>query len=174
MDLPPGYNDVDMWPKITFESWVYSPHVNELGELDLKSTYPQWDPHRHYLVTVLTYLKKIFYMKSFGDDAVANVEARELSRSDPKEYRRMVSKCVKESLRGLYMNEPGSSLIFKEENECHEALRHLMKERFPDSNAISRTLILECVEEAQRIGSEARKDRVDEEGNASSSGDVKG
>lgn len=151
MELPQGYNDVDTWPQITFQGWVYSPHVNENGELDLKSAYPQWDPHRHYLVTVLTYLKKIFYMKSFGDDAVANVDARELSRSDPKEYRRMVSKCVKESQRGLYMNEPGSSLVFREENECHVALRMLMGEKFKDPNeVVSRSLVLECVEEAQR------------------------
>lgn len=60
LHLPPKYNDVDTWPRIIFSSSVYSPHVDaKTGELDIRSTYPSWDPHRHYLVTVLTYLKKV-------------------------------------------------------------------------------------------------------------------
>ena len=125
--------------------------------MDLSSAYPVWDSHRHYLVTVLTYLKKIFYMKSFGDDAVANVEARDLSRSNPAEYRKMLEKCVRQSQRGVFMNEPGSSLVFKEENECHDALRILMKDRLNDPNMVSRSVVLECVVEAQRIGGEKLK-----------------
>jgi hypothetical protein len=154
MELPDGYNDTNTWPLITFSEWVYNPHVSESGELDLRSAYPVWDSHRHYLVTVLTYLKKIFYMKSFGDDAVANVEARDLLRSNPKEYRKMVEKCVRQSQRGIYINEPGRSLVFKEENECHDALRMLMKEKLKDPDIVSRSVVLECVEEAQRIGGE--------------------
>ena len=42
----------------------YSPLVDEnTGELDVKGAYPDWDPARHYVVTVLTFLKKIFYVK---------------------------------------------------------------------------------------------------------------
>lgn len=36
----------------------------QTGELDLKGAYPEWDPDRHFVVTVLTFVKKIFYMKA--------------------------------------------------------------------------------------------------------------
>ena len=56
--LPEKYNDVNMWPQITFTSFVYNPYVNpKTGELDIRSAYPEWNPSKHYLVTVLTYLK---------------------------------------------------------------------------------------------------------------------
>lgn len=46
--LPEKYNDVDQWPQITFDSYVFHPHVNaSTGELDVKSAYPRWDPHRY-------------------------------------------------------------------------------------------------------------------------------
>lgn len=160
MQLPDGYNDINTFPIITFQTPVYNPHVNPAtGELDLASAYHTWDPHRHYLVTVLTYLKKIFYIKSFGDGAVANLEARDLARSHPSEYRKMVQKCVNESQRGLFMNmnEPGSSLVFKEEEECHIALRTLMKEKLKDPMMVSRTIVLDCVQEAQEVQLLARK-----------------
>ena len=163
MELPDGYNDIDTWPRITFEGLVYNPHVNESGELNLPNAYPTWDPHRHYLVTVLTYLKKIFYMKTFGDDAVANIEARDLLRRNPAEYRKMVEKCVRESQRGVFMYEPGSSLMFKEENECHIALKALMTDKFTDPALVSRGGVLECVVEAQRVGAEKIKAKAEEE-----------
>lgn len=160
MELPEGYNDINTWPMITFTEWVYSPHVSENGELDLSAVYPSWDPHRHYLVTVLTFLKKIFYMKSYGDEATANVEARDLSRSNPKEYRKMVEKCVRESQRGVYINEPGTSLMFKEENECHIALKMLMNDRLKDPTTVSRGVVLECVEGAQKIGAQKLEEKA--------------
>jgi len=154
MELPQGYNDINTFPKITFDTKVYNPHVSEQGILDLTAAYTKWDPHRHYLVTVLTFLKKIFYIKNYGDGASANLEARELSRSHPAEFKRNVVKCVKESQRGLFINEPGSSMVFKEENECHVALRMLMKDKFKDPAMVGRTMVIDCVEEAQKIGQE--------------------
>ena len=35
------------------------------GELNIKIRYPNWDPQKHYLISLLTHLKKIFYVKSF-------------------------------------------------------------------------------------------------------------
>ena len=61
--LPEKYNDVNMWPQITFTSFVYNPYVNpKTGELDIRSAYPEWNPSKHYLVTVLTYLKVSFWV----------------------------------------------------------------------------------------------------------------
>lgn len=159
IDLPPAYNDINAWPKIVFTTHVYNPHVDpETGALDVKSAYPEWDPHRHYLVTVLTYLKKIFYMKSFGDDAIANKHARDISRSDPDAYKKNVEKCVRESLRCVHVNEPGCTVKFVEDNVCHEGLRTLMRERFKDPSLISRMMILDLVKEAQAMGSEGGKE----------------
>ncbi len=168
MELPEEYNDVNTWPKITFTQWVYNPHVSVNGELDVRKVYPNWDPHRHYLVTVLTYLKKVFYMKTFGDNAVANKEALDLSRSNPAEYRKMVEKCVRESQRGVFMNEPNSSLVFKQENEMHVALRELMASRLKDPQVVSRKVILECVEDAQKIGEERIANKTVDEGTEAS------
>jgi len=164
LELPKEYNDINVWPKIVFTTTVYNPHVNpETGELDIESAYPNWDPHRHYLVTVLTYLKKIFYMKTFGDDATANMEARDLSRIDPAAYRQNVDKCVRESLRCVHFNEPGCTLKFVEDNVCHEALRELMREQFKDPALISRMLILDVVNEAQEIGKKEQEKKAKSE-----------
>ena len=161
MELPEEYNSVDTFPRITFTSNVYNPHVSPQGELDVKSAYPTWDPHRHYLVSVLTYLKKIFYIKSFGDEATYNLEARELSRTHPLEYRKHVEKCVLESQRSVLWNtEPESLLKFKEENECHLALKELMRDSLfaeikdEKKEVLHRDDILNCVVDAQQIGME--------------------
>ena len=121
---------------------------------------PHWDPHKHYLVTVLTYLKKMFYLKTIGDDAVANVEARELSRSDPKAYREKIQQCVRESQRCVYMNEPNCTLHFSEETACHVVMRDMMNEKFTDPHSISRAQILECVQAAKEV----EEAKVEEEG----------
>ena len=168
IELPPEYNEVNAWPRIVFSTAVYNPHVcPETGELDVKVAYPKWDPHRHYLVTVLTYLKKIFYMKNYGDNATANIEARDLSQNDPIAYRRNVDKCVRESLRCIYMNEPGCTVKFVEEGVPQETLRSLMKEKFKDPAAISRTLILDLVKEAHE---KAEKEEEDDDGEVTQEG----
>lgn len=148
--LPPRYNDFNAWPSIRFTSRVYNPHVDpDTGELDVKAAYPTWDPHRHYLVTVLTYLKKIFYMKSFGDEARANPDARDLVNSNHKEYRKRVEACVKESQREVFVNEEGCTATFSEDRLCHQVLRNLMKEGLKDPATMTRTQILEMVGEAK-------------------------
>ena len=149
--LPPKYNDVDAWPVITFSSKVYNPHVDpSTGVLDLKSAYPTWDPHRHYLVTVLTYLKKIFYMKAFPEgDTVANVEARDLSVQNLSEYRKRVDDCVTASQKAVFVNTvEGCTAKFSEEEMSHEILRELMHQNLTDPSTMTRTQVLEMVQEA--------------------------
>mmetsp|Transcript_20799 Transcript_20799/g.29194 ORF Transcript_20799/g.29194 Transcript_20799/m.29194 type:complete len:85 (+) Transcript_20799:1-255(+) len=65
--------------------------------LDVKSSYPRWDPQRHYLVTILPFLKNIFYMKNFGDDNVENPEALKLSKNKKEEYEKKINSCVKQN-----------------------------------------------------------------------------
>ena len=79
VELPADYNDVGTWPVVRFTSSVFNPMVSPVtGELDLKSVFPEWVPGKHYMVTALTYLKKVFYMKDFSFPRPANPEAQAL------------------------------------------------------------------------------------------------
>jgi len=124
----------------------------ETGELDVRAAYPQWDPHKHYLVTVLTYLKKIFYVKNFGDDALANREARDLARSNPSAYKKKVQSCVNESQRSVFVNDPGCTTRFAEDDICHRVLREMMGKHAKDPSGFSRSMILDMVNEAREKG----------------------
>eukprot|EP01082_Thalassiosira_pseudonana_P001609 g1515.t1.1.5e174189 g1515 g1515.t1 contig10:2254503-2255299(+) len=143
LECPPRYNDVDCHPKVVFSSYVYNPHVHpETGELDLKSAYPQWDPAKHFLVTVLTYVKRIFYIKEYVEEGEAekkypNQEALRLFKGDGEGYRRRVQECVRESQRSVFLNDPGCTVRFSEEEKVHVIFRDLMKQRFGgnDDNA---------------------------------------
>ncbi len=151
LDLPAKYNDTNMWPKITFQSKVYNPYVNEsTGELDVQTAYPTWDPSRHYLVTVLTFLKKIFYSKNFAD-AKANPAARELAEKDPAAYKKKVEACVHESQKKVYVNEKGSTAKFTEEEVAHRVLRDLLKHHIRNENQVTKQTILAQVEKSRKV-----------------------
>ncbi len=140
-----------MWPQITFTSYVYSPYVDEKsGELDIKTAYPTWDPSRHYLVTVLTYLKKIFYAKTFTD-AKANVEAKNLAESDPEAYRKKVDHCVRESQKNMYLNEDDSTAKFTEEQVSHRVLRDLLKHHIRNESQVTKQAVLAQIDKARKV-----------------------
>lgn len=80
MTLPPAYNDVNTHPEIIFTPAVFNPLIDPVtGQLNISAdeSLQTWNPERHYIVTALTYLKKVFYMKEF-DGSVSNTEARQL------------------------------------------------------------------------------------------------
>eukprot|EP00586_Coscinodiscus_wailesii_P010451 CAMPEP_0172504754 /NCGR_PEP_ID=MMETSP1066-20121228/181001_1 /TAXON_ID=671091 /ORGANISM="Coscinodiscus wailesii, Strain CCMP2513" /LENGTH=259 /DNA_ID=CAMNT_0013281053 /DNA_START=128 /DNA_END=907 /DNA_ORIENTATION=- len=165
--LPERYNDTNAHPRITFSSYVYNPYVNaETGELDVRAAYPTWDPHKHYLVTVLTYLKKIFYMKHFGEDATANAEARQLARGNSQEYRKKVDNCVKESQRLVFVNDPGCTAKFTEDRVEHQILRGLIRLKIEESmTTMNRGMIMDIVKEARLGGEEATDGKEGKKGN---------
>lgn len=145
------YNDLNQHPQIIFLTKVFNPHVNPTtGELDIKTTYPRWDPSRHYLVTVLTFLKKIFYAKSF-EDAKANPEARALSMKEPAVYRQKVDECVRESQKDVYHNAEESNLRFTDEQLSHQVLRDLLKANIRDVNQISKQAVLAMIDKASKV-----------------------
>lgn len=151
LSLPPKYNDTNMWPNITFSSRVYNPYVNEkTGQLDVQSAYPTWDPSRHYLVTVLTYLKKIFYSKNFAD-AKANPSAKSLAERDPQAYKKKVEGCVHESQKSVYVNEKGSTAKFTEEEVAHRVLRDLLKHHIRSENQVTKQTVLAQIEKARKV-----------------------
>jgi ubiquitin-protein ligase len=150
LTLPPEYNSMDSHPKITFFSYVYNPHVNPATmELDVQAAYPTWDCTKHYMVTVLTFLKKIFYSKTFKD-ARAHPQARDLCESDPDEYRRQIEACVRDSQRDVFLNQDDSTARFTDEEISHKVLRDLLKANVKDPQAVDKKTILSIVEKASR------------------------
>jgi ubiquitin-protein ligase len=151
LTLPRKYNDVNMWPQITFSSYIYNPYVTEsTGELDIRSAYPNWDPSRHYLVTVLTYLKKIFYSKNFAD-AKANMGAKNQAQSDPDGYRQKVDACVRESQKEVFANDPECTAKFTEEQVSHRVLRDLLKHHIRHENQVTKQAVLAQIDKARKV-----------------------
>lgn len=149
--LPPRYNDVNMWPQIIFSSYVFNPYVDaKTGELDIKSTYTSWDPSRHYLVTVLTFLKKIFYAKTIKD-ATANPEAKKMMETDPEAYQKKVDGCVRESQKEVFVNDEGCTSRFAEEQLAHRVLIDLLKQNVQDPAQVSKAAILSMIDHASKV-----------------------
>lgn len=82
MNLPLSYNDMNTHPEIIFTPPIFNPLIDpDTGLLDLRidEYLQQWQPERHFIVTALTFLKRIFYMKSYDNfSSVPNEEARTL------------------------------------------------------------------------------------------------
>jgi ubiquitin-protein ligase len=149
--LPPRYNDVNTWPEIIFSSFVYNPYVHpETGQLDIKSTFPSWDPSRHFLVSLLTFLKKIFYTKR-TNDATANPEAKKIMASDPEGYQKKVDSCVRESQKEIYDNLPGCTATVTEEVLGHRVLIDLLKNNVQDPAQVSKAAILSMIDHASKV-----------------------
>ncbi len=109
----------------------------------MDSALKEWLPDKHFMVTALTFLKKIFYMKSFDEfPVVANEEARrrfELLchfatfsdifllvrfKEDKDSFLQAVTEEVKASLRRVHEPQsPLCSLVFTEPKPVHEVLR---------------------------------------------------
>ena len=67
LTVPEEYNAVGTVPAIRFVTPVVNPMVDAVtGDLDLEGVFrSSWDPTKHFLVTALVFLKKIFYLKTF-------------------------------------------------------------------------------------------------------------
>ena len=151
LKLPLQYNDINMHPEIIFSSYVFNPYVDYLtGKLDIKTAYPRWDPARHYLVTVLTFLKKIFYAKNF-DDAQSNVPARDLAKTDLKAFRQKVDECVALSQKQVFQNEESTMAKFTEEELSHRVLRDLLRQNVTEPSSVSKQAILSMIDKASKV-----------------------
>mmetsp|Transcript_20484 Transcript_20484/g.40985 ORF Transcript_20484/g.40985 Transcript_20484/m.40985 type:complete len:245 (-) Transcript_20484:45-779(-) len=132
--LPPGYNAAGTFPSVTFSRPLpFNPMVDpQSGVLDVEGGFGLWNEgemkDKSFLVTLLTYIKKIFYVRSFstvpgsgtpggGAEAATstllgsnsidrpswhNGEAASLFEQDRKEYDRRVVACVALSQQGMY------------------------------------------------------------------------
>eukprot|EP01036_Dinobryon_divergens_P030313 gene30313-39539_t len=125
MELPDTYNGHNAHPVITFTPPVFNPMVHpETGRLDLslEDAHREWLPDKHFIVTALTYLKLIFYMKSFDKYAsVPNEEARKLFDDDKDAYFARIRECVSLSVefRLAVPQDENCPLIFSEPQPEH-------------------------------------------------------
>ena len=127
VELPEEYNEVDAWPRVFLEKngdfHCYSPLVDaDTGEVDLKKAYPRWDPTKHFVVTALTFLKKIFYLKESDLPKDANQAARDF-KEDPPTFLRSVRECVERSQRHARDDDETRALRFQE----HPLLKKLSR-----------------------------------------------
>ncbi|KAH8085116.1 hypothetical protein JL720_7841 [Aureococcus anophagefferens] len=66
VELPPEYNDASRVAQLLHEPHLQPLVDAESGELDVKFAYPEWDPAKHYVVTVLTFLKRSSTSRAAG------------------------------------------------------------------------------------------------------------
>ncbi|CAM9848765.1 unnamed protein product [Chrysoparadoxa australica] len=143
VELPAEYNDKGTWPRVVFTTPIFNPLVDPVTkEFHIKYFYPQWDPHDNakccYMVGVLTYLKKIFYLDNeFYTKCPANMalnsEALKLYKTDKAQFIARVTACVQASQDTVYENEPGSSLPFTEPKPVHDSLRQTVLAPYTDT-----------------------------------------
>ncbi|KAH8690030.1 ubiquitin-conjugating enzyme/RWD-like protein [Talaromyces proteolyticus] len=106
LSFPPEYPH--MPPKMKFETPIFHPNIYENGDVCISILHPpeedkygyesaaeRWSP----VQTPETILLSVISMLSSpNDESPANVEAARLWRDDPKEFKKRVRKCVRESL----------------------------------------------------------------------------
>ena len=104
--LPSEYNSLGVSPQVTFNPPVFNPLVNPTTgsmQLTLSDTLLDvWIPEKHFLATVVTAIKKMFYMKSyetFPSGCLADESARALFESNKPVFLEKVEDCVRRSLQ---------------------------------------------------------------------------
>ena len=129
MRLQKSYNSLNTHPEIVFTPPVLNPLIDPVtGALDLTcdASMQEWRPESHYIVHALTFLKKIFYLKSFDEFAsIANKQALKLLDADREKYLQRIEECVEYSIAHVY-DVPSSTkcpLVFTEDKQAHDSLR---------------------------------------------------
>ncbi|KAL2352688.1 ubiquitin-conjugating enzyme/RWD-like protein [Cryomyces antarcticus] len=108
LTFPPEYPLLP--PKMKFETPIWHPNIYKTGEVCISILHPpeedkygyesaaeRWSPVQSP-ETIL--LSVISMLSSPNDESPANVEAARQWRDDPKEFKKRVRKCVRDSLEG--------------------------------------------------------------------------
>lgn len=133
--LPKEYNSVNTHPEIVFTPPVFNPLIHpSTGVLDVScdSSMRDWRPETHFLVQALSFLKKIFYVKSFESFSGApNTEAIRLLESDKDIYLQKIEECVEWSQKHILDSQRNAAcpLIFTEYKPAHASLRDSIIEK---------------------------------------------
>ena len=128
MILPELYNSMNSHPEIFFTLPVYNPLIHpETGKLDLiqDENLKVWNPEKHFILTALTFLKKIFYLKQYDSfKFVSNEDARNLFNSNKNQYIENVQSFVRQSIDSVHDDQHKlCTLIFTEPKPAHELVR---------------------------------------------------
>lgn len=95
--------------------------------LDLRAeeSLKEWIPEKHFCVTALIFLKKIFYMKTFDHFAsVGNEEARQLFVNDKDAFLEKIRDAVQKSLLRVYDKQSADcSICFSKPLPAHDIIR---------------------------------------------------
>ena len=136
--LPELYNSVGTMPVVQFTPPIFNSLVDiDSGMLQMtlnERLLTNWQPEKHFLATVVTILKKSFYMKNFDAFPVgmlANENARNLFNVDKSAFCESVKSCVDNSLTeaNLYSEDTtrsSSAFEFTRAEPCHEPLRQVI------------------------------------------------
>mmetsp|Transcript_5235 Transcript_5235/g.6813 ORF Transcript_5235/g.6813 Transcript_5235/m.6813 type:complete len:359 (+) Transcript_5235:488-1564(+) len=114
---------------------------DQFYELDLKAQYPAWNSTSHFMVTALTFMKKIFYLKdedlinqnkttkkNDDDDDCANPEAKQMFLENKEEFAHRASMISTMSQDKVYDHQEISPIQFTTPKVEHEKLRESILE----------------------------------------------
>ena len=98
------------------------------GLLNLNVQFDPWKPTEHFIHTILTYIKKIFYYKEywFVKENALNQIACELCDSDPESFMKNLDACLENQNTKLYDNENEVEIPIKEfDNEASDIMQKI-------------------------------------------------
>ena len=124
VEMPESYPEDGARPTVRFLNHVFHPMVDpETGVLDLETKFPEWKTGEHYIVLVLNWVKKIFYLKDFSCPNPLNEEALRLIKADRNGFLRKLDDCVNLSIRERYDRADDSPIIFTPYKKQHDVIR---------------------------------------------------
>lgn len=120
------------------------------GLLDIKAAYPTWDPQAHFMVTALTFVKKVFYLRD--EDLAeyrnpANPASAHAFVHDKSAYLSSAAADAERSQEEVHGNPLGSPIAFQPPNPKHEVIRKLVVES-EDHTVRSSGFVLEILKQA--------------------------
>ena len=136
LKLDRSYNSYNTHPIITFDPPVFNPLIHpETGVLDLKCdvSMQEWRPENHFIVHALTFLKKVFYVKSFDAfTSIANGYALSLLDSDKETYVQKIVQCIEYSQAHMYdiSSIKTCNLVFTPVSQIAENNTHFIPSSF--------------------------------------------
>lgn len=145
--LPKSYNAPNTHPDVVFTPPIFNPLIDPLtGRLDLKvdESMQSWQPEKHFIVTALTFIKKIFYCKTFDtystpsnesakrmydffhNQSMSNFMCFHNARFDEDKgaFLQRVEIEVRESLKRVHAQQQSAcTLLFTEPKPAHDLIR---------------------------------------------------
>ena len=114
-------------PSVFFTSRVYHPCVDaRTGEVDLMAQFPEWNAGKHFLLLMLMYIKRIFYVPQLWEGRVPyNVAALNAYKNDRKKFESECEECCLLSNQKIYDptdEREKPALYFTKPNSLHQGL----------------------------------------------------